>query len=235
MSESDIHKTLSHSVSNNIDPEHISFPINIAILEDHPLVAAGVSDLLRTQPDFRVKHTESASRHLITALATNTCDAVLMDFFLPFDRWDGVELLRRIRRAHPDLTIVVYTAGGAPEKLSSVFRAGANGFLSKEQPYTLLPNLIRMAANSPEDFFYGKEEKIICGSPPILEDRLTLCELEVLRQIAGGHSVGQIAERLVRSKKTISTHKRSAMGKLGIADDLGLGLYLKDQFEQFNC
>jgi DNA-binding NarL/FixJ family response regulator len=54
--------------------------------------------------------------------------------------------------------------------------------------------------------------------------------MEILRHIAEGFSVSQTADRLRRSKKTISTHKRSAMRKLQVADDLALALFLKEKF-----
>ena len=219
--------------TSDIEAEHIAFPINISLIEDHPLTSASLVDLLDAQPDFNIRHTESESRHLLTALATNTTDAVLVDFFLPDDRWDGIELIRKIRRNHPDLTIVVYTAGRKPDTRSSVFRAGANAFFSKSQPYLLLPNIIRMATNKPDQFFYCDDGKLLEGAPPLLEDLLTLCEVEALRQIAGGLSVTQIADRMIRSKKTVSTHKRRAMRKLEISDDLHLALYIKERYEDY--
>jgi DNA-binding NarL/FixJ family response regulator len=61
---------------------------------------------------------------------------------------------------------------------------------------------------------------------------LTTSEVEILRHISQGLSVTQIATRLMRSKKTISTHKRRAMRKLQLADDLSLALYLREKFAE---
>ncbi|MGE8636189.1 MAG: response regulator transcription factor, partial [Achromobacter piechaudii] len=61
---------------------------------------------------------------------------------------------------------------------------------------------------------------------------LTTSEVEILRHISQGLSVTQIAERLSRSKKTVSTHKRRAMCKLQLADDLSLALYLREKFAE---
>ncbi|WZB64379.1 LuxR C-terminal-related transcriptional regulator [Achromobacter xylosoxidans] len=60
--------------------------------------------------------------------------------------------------------------------------------------------------------------------------QLTTSEVEILRHISQGLSVTQIAARLMRSKKTISTHKRRAMRKLELSDDLSLALYLREKF-----
>ena len=61
---------------------------------------------------------------------------------------------------------------------------------------------------------------------------LTTSEVEVLRHISQGMSVTQIAMRLKRSKKTVSTHKRRAMRKLQLSDDLALALYLREKFAE---
>jgi DNA-binding NarL/FixJ family response regulator len=66
--------------------------------------------------------------------------------------------------------------------------------------------------------------------PSAREDMLSAAEIEILRHIADGFSVTQTAARLRRSKKTVSTHKRSAMRKLRVSDDLGLALFLKEKF-----
>jgi DNA-binding NarL/FixJ family response regulator len=61
---------------------------------------------------------------------------------------------------------------------------------------------------------------------------LTTSEVEILRHISLGLSVTQISARLMRSKKTISTHKRRAMRKLQLSDDLSLALYLREKFAE---
>src|SRR5690606_3627948 len=96
----------------------------------------------------------------------------------------------------------------------------------------VLTDVMRAACNQPgQGFISYRNGELLTTAPAHPDTRLTAAEIEVLRQIAQGLSVTQIAARLLRSKKTISTHKRRSMKKLGLADDLALALYLKEKFD----
>jgi two-component system, NarL family, captular synthesis response regulator RcsB len=109
-------------------------------------------------------------------------------------------------------------------------RAGANAFLEKGTPLPLIIEAVRNTVASPRKFFAVRDGNVEALVPIPREDALSSAETEILRYIAEGFSVSQTAERLRRSKKTVSTHKRSAMRKLQVADDLGLALFLKEKF-----
>ncbi|MNR42589.1 Transcriptional regulatory protein RcsB [compost metagenome] len=96
----------------------------------------------------------------------------------------------------------------------------------------LLPDMIRGVISAKAPFLSVHEGKIRSLLPPAPHALLTASEVEILRHISQGLSVTQIAARLVRSKKTISTHKRRAMRKLQLSDDLSLALYLREKFAQ---
>jgi DNA-binding NarL/FixJ family response regulator len=109
-------------------------------------------------------------------------------------------------------------------------RAGANAFLEKSTPLPLIAEAIRNCIASPRKFWVVRGGRIEARVPSAREDMLSAAEIEILRHIADGFSVTQTAARLRRSKKTVSTHKRSAMRKLRVSDDLGLALFLKEKF-----
>ena len=94
----------------------------------------------------------------------------------------------------------------------------------------MIAEAIRCAVSAPRKFFVSREGRIEARVPHPREDMLSAAEIEILRHIAEGLSVTQTATRLMRSKKTVSTHKRSAMRKLRVSDDLGLALFLKEKF-----
>ena len=114
----------------------------------------------------------------------------------------------------------------------AAYKAGANAYLPKQERLPILPGLIRMAMETPRSFFTCRDGKVLNTRPMRPDERLTTAEVEILRHIVLGMSVTQIARKLLRSKKTVSTHKRRAMGKLGLSDDLSLALYLRDKFGQ---
>ena len=206
--------------------------IRVAILDDHPVVALGVGAFLESRPGFQVLHRETSSRALLEKLAEAPCDVALIDFYLPLEPWDGVNYLRRVRRYHPNMAIITFSAGNRLETGYAAYRAGANGYLAKQSGMILLPDMIRGVVGAKAPFLSVQDGKIRSSPPPAPHALLTTSEVEILRHIRQGLSVTQIAERLVRSKKTVSTHKRRAMRKLQLSDDLSLALYLRDKFAE---
>lgn len=206
--------------------------IRVAILDDHPVVALGVGAYLDSRPGFRVIHQETSARRLLEKLATSPCDVALIDFYLPQEPWDGVNYLRRLRRYHPSMAIITFSAGNRQETQYAAFRAGANGYLAKQWGMILLPEMIHGVLSRKDPFLSVQEGKIRPLSPRPPHALLTTSEVEVLRHISQGMSVTQIAMRLKRSKKTVSTHKRRAMRKLQLSDDLALALFLREKFAE---
>jgi len=206
--------------------------LRIAVLDDHPATALGVAAYLRLQHDMDVRWAETRADQLSDFLRQNACDAAIVDFFLPGQPADGGNLIRRLKRQDPSMAVIICSAGRQAEVEFAAFQAGANAFLPKHAPVELLPELIRRISVDPVTFWSCKSGMIQAARPSHPEERLTRAELEILRQIAQGLSVTQVGARLSRSKKTISTHKRRAMKKLGLADDLALALYLREKFQR---
>ncbi|WP_277757398.1 response regulator transcription factor [Achromobacter denitrificans] len=126
--------------------------------------------------------------------------------------------------------IITFSAGNRQETQYAAFRAGANGYLAKQWGMALLPEMIRGVLSGKHRFLSVRDGRIHAQEPSAPHEALTASEVEILRHISQGLSVTQIAARLVRSKKTISTHKRCAMRKLQLSDDLSLALYLREKF-----
>lgn len=206
--------------------------IKIAILDDHPVVALGLDSFLKSRPGFRVLHRETSARRFIEKLTHTPCDIALIDFYLPQEPWDGVHYLRRLRRTFPKLALITFSAGNSDETQFAAYRAGANGYLAKQWGMAVLPDLLRGVFSRKYPFLSVQDNKVRPIVPTHPHSLLTMSEVEILRHISQGFSVTQIAARLMRSKKTISTHKRRAMHKLQLADDLALALYLRESFAE---
>ncbi len=206
--------------------------IRVAVLDDHPVVTLGVAAHLESRPGFRVVHRETSARALLEKLGHAPCDVALIDFYLPQEPWDGVNYLRRLRRYHPNLAIITFSAGNLHETQYAAFRAGANGYLAKQWGMAFLADMIRGVLNGRDPFLTVVEGKVRPLQPTHPHALLTTSDVDILRNIRQGLSVTQIAVRLMRSKKTVSTHKRRAMRKLRLADDLSLALYLREKFAE---
>lgn len=208
-------------------PKHC---IRVALLDDHPVVALGVATFLRGFADFNVAAIVTAAEDLVSELERGQYDVAMVDFYLPDDHVDGAAFIRRLRACFPSISIVVLSAARAADAECVCHRAGANAFLEKATPLPLIVETVRNTVASPRKFFAVRDGNVETLVPIPREDTLSSAEMEILRYIAEGFSVSQTADRLRRSKKTVSTHKRSAMRKLQVADDLALALFLKEKF-----
>ncbi|HEY0294915.1 MAG TPA: response regulator transcription factor [Bordetella sp.] len=205
--------------------------LRIAILDDHPITAIGLAAYLGQCAEFDIVLIETSANRFLHGLAQRCCDVAIVDYDLPDAPCDGMSLIRRLRRHDSRMAIITLSADPARDTAYPAFRAGARGYLSKADPVHLIPKLIHAAMAQPSQFHLNIDGQIRPDTPQASATRLSAAETEILRHISLGLSVTQAAERLSRSKKTISTHKRSAMRKLGLADDLALALYLKERFE----
>lgn len=205
--------------------------LRIAILDDHPVTAIGLATCLSRDARFEVVLTESSVDPFLEGLARLNCDVAVVDYNLPDAACDGMSLIRRIKRHAGKIAVVTLSADPARGTAYSAFRAGACGYLSKADPESLIRDMVHAAARQPLQFHLSIDGGIRPGKPDDVAEQLSAAETEILRHISLGLSVTQAARRLSRSKKTISSHKRRAMRKLGLADDLALGLYLKGRFE----
>ena len=209
-----------------------AFTLDLVVLSDHPMIAAGCQSLLSAYPDIRISGVVDSIQALLDHLRQHDCHVLLTEYYLPKEAIDGSALIRYLHCHHPDLAIVVYTAGKAQDIAHFCRQAGANGFLEKDAPVALIHQTMHQCIHHPGAFFMRKGNAIQPTEPAGPSSLLTFAEQEVLRLIAYGMSISQIAERVHRSRKTISSHKRRAMKKLRVNDDLGLALLLKDRLPE---
>lgn len=206
--------------------------MRVALLDAHPALLLGLQVFLNQEAGFLVAHSDTSVDSLFNKLKDAPCDAVIIDFYLPSEPSDGVDLVRRLRRQHPHIAIIASSAGNALETEYAAFRAGANGYLPKTAQLPAVAQVVRAAVNAPKEFISYRSGNLKIAPPKRPDSSLTNAETEILRNISLGLSVTQVSERLLRSKKTVSTHKRRAMQKLGLTNDLALALYLKENFQK---
>lgn len=189
--------------------------IRILIVDDHPVVRAGLAGLLSSQPDFEVVGEAGDGQEALNMLERLEPDVVLMDLRMP--GMDGVSAIRRIRSQRKSQVLVLTTFDTDAEIVQAV-EAGATGYLLKDVAREELFRAVRLTA---------KGEAVL--SPPIAarllgrmrsasEEHLSNRELEVLGLVAKGFSNKEIARRLHISEATVKTHLLHTFGKLGVDD-----------------
>jgi two-component system capsular synthesis response regulator RcsB len=223
--------TMSHS-----DPT-----TRIVIADDHPVVMLGIRALLKDRGNLQVVGEASSGAELLALLASQPCDLLITDFSMPYedDSGDGLLLLRRLRRDHPTLPIIVLTMVHNPALIRGMLAAGVNGMVGKVAMMKELLLAIGAVMNGRMYICESMREYVsdratsrmqvdvaqteAGNDPAVLSQR----EAEVVRLYAQGLTVTQIAEHVHRSVKTVSQQKNDAMRKLGITSNTQLFEYAR--------
>ncbi|WP_414491797.1 response regulator [Stenotrophomonas maltophilia] len=201
--------------------------LKIVVADDHPVMLAGMEHLLCAAPGLAVAGLAHDSTELVDLLTTTAVDVAVCDFSMPEGRYgDGVTLLRFLQRRFPALHLVVLTGMESPLVLRSIQLAGVTCIVSKSDPLEQLVPAVQ-AAHAGQPFVSPTIMRLLADLPaaPVEGISLSKRETEVLRMFAEGLSVMQIAERVGRSRKTVSTQKVAAMRKLGLKRDADIFEY----------
>jgi two-component system capsular synthesis response regulator RcsB len=207
----------------------MSFKIILA--DDHPLILAGIRSLIaHNQPGCEVVAEAHQVSELLKTLQQHNCDLLITDFSMPGgERSDGLSMIQQLKRDYPTLPILVLTQIHNAGILQSLIQLGVSGILLKKAVISELSDAIRQILSGHS--YIGSSVKILLAEAGLDHQtslvQLTPKESEVVRLLASGMSVTQVAEYLHRSVKTISTQKKSAMLRLGITSDSGLFFYAK--------
>ncbi len=176
--------------------------MRVLVVDDHPVVRAGLSGLL-AQAGFTVVGEAADAARALEVAARMRPELAVVDVALP--GVSGLELCRRLRRRFPNMRVVILSMFDESEWRAEAARAGASAYLLKDlSAEELLSSLRRVA----------RGENLLPLAEPSLP--LTEREREVVRLLAQGKKTPEIAELLCRSVTTVRAHKVSAMRKLGV-------------------
>ncbi|WP_432018513.1 response regulator [Streptomyces sp. 1222.5] len=200
-------------------------PVTVLLVDDEPLVRAGLRAVLEAQPDIEVVGEAADGAAVIPLVRQLRPDVVAMDVRMPL--LDGIEATRAVLRTVPEPPkILVVTTFEDDEFVYEALRAGADGFLLKRARPAEIVHAVRLVAEGESLLFptsvrrlaarYGDGERP--AEAALERARLTEREAEVLRLMARGLSNAEIAERLVVGTETVKTHVSGVLAKLGARD-----------------
>ena len=202
-------------------------PIRILIADDHQLVRQGLVALLSVKPGVEVVgQAENGAKAVELAHSLNP-DIILMDLLMPGK--NGIEATREIKSDNPDARILIITSFAEDENVYQAIKAGALGYLLKDSsPQELMQAFDvcngRMSLH-PNIAMKLIEELNRPTENPTTEEPLTEREVEVLKQVAKGHSNQEIAEKLIVSERTVGAHVSNILSKLHLANRTQAALY----------
>lgn len=188
--------------------------IRVFLADDHPLLLAGLSQLIAASGDMTVVGTASDGRQVLLA-ADSEWDVLVLDLSLP--RVSGAEVLHRVRERYPERKVVILSMYHEDQYALRMLRAGATAYLSKDRPPEELLQAIRQVAEG-GTYLSGRLATQVVQAPERADQpahaRLSAREHQVFVLLVNGRAVSEIAAELALSMSTISTYVHHIKDKL---------------------
>jgi DNA-binding NarL/FixJ family response regulator len=199
----------------------------ILIADDHEIIRRGLRQILTDEfPKARVGDASDA-RGAVEAVRKQPWDAVLLDINMPGR--SGLDVLEELKRLRPAMPVVVLTAFPEADYAVRAFKLGASGYVSKESASDELLAALRKALAGGRYVTASLAEKLaasIAGDAPAApHETLSNRELQVLRLIAQGRTIKEVATELTLSEKTIGTYRARLSEKMGLSTNVELARY----------
>lgn len=205
--------------------------IRVLVVDDHAVVRRGVVQIVAEAPDMQCTGEAGTGREALRLARENDYDVVVLDIRLPDG--SGLDILKQLRALKPGLPVLMLSMYPEQQYAARAFKAGAAGYLTKDSvPGELVEALGRVARG--ERYVsqsLAQALSIQLSNQPGQEPHAALSDREdqVMRLLAAGKTVTQIAQELSLSVKTVSTYRTRVLEKLGLATTAELMRYAMER------
>jgi len=201
--------------------------INVAIVDDHPLMLEGIKRVLNREVDIKITGEASNGADVMNMLVDKMPDIIILDLTMPGR--SGLDLLKDIKVLNPDLPVLILSIH--PEERFAVrcIKAGADGYLCKSGIVNQLTRAVRRIIKENRKYITPEVAEQLAmqvnneGQP--LHESLSDREFEVLCMIAEGKDVQYIAEKLSLSPNTVHTYRFRIKEKLNLSTNVDMTRY----------
>ena len=196
--------------------------MNIALLDDHDLIRAGIRSALNGLPHQVTIDVGTADDFFDRLSDGVPCDLVLLDVLMPGT--SGIEVAQRLRAEYPEIKIIIVSVDTKEYIINQLMQIGIDGFISKNGPL----EEVRSAVSSVEEGvpYYGRDLAVLVRD--IVDARidkkssalLTKRELEIIEACCSGLMGKEIAEKFHISLRAVNSHKTNIFNKLGLSSSV---------------
>lgn len=190
--------------------------VRVLVVDDHPVVRAGIVGLLAAAADLVVVAEASTGEEAVRLALELEPDVVLTDLRMP--GMDGAGATAHIVAARPRTAVMVLTTYDTDADILRAVEAGARGYLLKDAPADALVEAVRAAARGETVLSPSVAASLVSRVCSPGSTALTARELQVLREVAQGHSNAEIGRLLHIGEATVKTHLLRTFVKLGVED-----------------
>lgn len=187
--------------------------VRIFIVDDHPVVVAGLTSMLGTQAGMAVAGWAAGGEEAVETLRTRGADLLLLDLRMP--GMNGIDTLHALHRAGVHIRTIILTSYETDEDIYRAVQAGAQGYLLKDAPQADMVEAIWAVYAGKRYFPRAIAERL---AERMMRSELTARELEVLHMLARGLTNKEIGSALDISGNTVRNHVNSIIEKLEVSD-----------------
>ena len=204
--------------------------IRVLIADDHAILRRGLKEILVRELEGTVFGEAENAEQVLTQFRNQAWDLVILDVTMPGR--SGLDVLRELKREQPKLPILVLSMHSEDQYGKRVLKAGASGYMNKESAPEELLKAIRIVLAGGRYVSPSLAERLVFElsgeAEQSLHERLSDREIEVLRMIASGKAISQIADELHLSVTTVSTYRARILEKMGLTTNAELIRYALD-------
>ena len=202
--------------------------IKILIADDHPVFREGLKKIVNKEVDLEVTAEVESGEEIFSILDKDEVDLIILDVGLPGR--SGIDLMSDIRKINPKLPVLIFSMHSEERYALRAIKAGANAYLSKEENSEKLLEAIRVISTGRKFITPTIAEKLADSIDKNLDrpahELLSNREFEVMRLIAMGKSVRDIADMLSISINTVNTYRMRVLDKMGFESNMDLAYYV---------
>ncbi|MCF7802598.1 MAG: response regulator transcription factor [Candidatus Marinimicrobia bacterium] len=210
--------------------------IRILIADDHTVIRQGLQKVCGEDEELQIVDEAKTGSEALQFVWNNSYDVVILDISLPGRH--GIEVMKEMKKDKPDLPILVLSVHSEKQYAVRSIRAGASGYLTKDQISGELINAIRKVASGGKYITEQVSELLLSDlqnndngkmDQTQAHNKLTDREYEVFHHLAKGKTVSEIGEELMLSEKTINTYRHRILKKLDLDSTALLTRYAYEQ------